>query len=335
MKHKIWISITAVLLLFAICTVVSYKNYVSALNRVIVGSTVPSQIHTELTVNGNFYFSSVQSFPVPAECYVEEIMVSEGNNFEAGDPLAAFHIDDVSIAYYRLLLQRETLEAQQNSGSEAARNLASHSLSKLSKQIKILEKLLENDGILSAETSGQVVELNLTAGEATTNRSALLYGDLDGEGYFEWHIDQNSYKPYSDITASGSGYSLELKTDPHHYLDEKKIFQYRSKPVPWKSVPNAAHGMSAQIEMRYFSGEYRAVLPKNCIQTESDGGTYVFILRERRGALGIEYYVQKVGVTIEEQDRTNAAVLQRLDNLVLQSTRPLEDLEKVLVIDDG
>ena len=335
MKRKIWIPITAVLLFFAICTVVSYKNYASALNRVIVGSTVPSQLHTELTVNGNFYFSDVKSLPVPAECYVEEVMVLEGDNFKAGDPLAVLNIEDISIAYYRLLLQRETLEAQKDSGSEAARNLASHSLSKLSKQTEILEELLENDGVLSAKTSGQVVEINLTAGEITTSRSALLYGNLEGEGYFEWYIEQKSYKPYGEMAASGSGYSLELKTDTRHYLDEKKMFQYRSKPVSLESVPDAVHGMSTEIEMRYFSDEYRAVLPKSCIQTENDGGTYVFILRERNGTLGTEYYVQKVGVTIEEQDRTNAAVLQKLDNLVVQSTRPMEDLEKVLVIDDG
>ncbi len=94
------------------------------------------------------------------------------------------------------------------------------------------------------------------------------------------------------------------------YLEDKKLYRYVSKPVPLESIPNPVHGMYAAIQMQYFSDEYSAVLPKSCIQTDIDGGNYVYIVKERDGVLGTE-------------------------NLVVHSTRPPKDLEKVLVIDDG
>ena len=103
--------------------------------------------------------------------------------------------------------------------------------------------------------------------------------------------------------------------------------------MPLEAIPDPVHGMYAAIQMEYFSDDYAAVLPKSCIQTDSDGGNYVYLLRERDGVLGVENYVQKVGVTILEEDGVNAAVMKPLEDLVAHSTRPPQDLEKVLVIE--
>ena len=92
-------------------------------------------------------------------------------------------------------------------------------------------------------------------------------------------------------------------------------------------------GMRAAIKLQVISDEYPAVLPKSCIQHGSDGGSYVFLLREKETVLGTEYYLQQTGVTIIDEDDLNAAVLASLKDLVIASTRPMKDLETVLVVE--
>ena len=44
-------------------------------------------------------------------------------------------------------------------------------------------------------------------------------------------------------------------------------------------------GMRAAVKLQVISDEYPAVLPKSCIQHGSDGGSYVFLLREKETVL--------------------------------------------------
>ncbi len=333
-RRKLWLFIVSVLLLITVCTAVSFKNYTAGLNRVSVSSTASNQIHAKADSNGIFLFSDIQKLPLPTDCRVEEVMVSVGENFEEGQPLVRLNPDDAAILYYQLLLQRRTLEEQLNQTDEIRRELAVHSLSRLEEQTAFLSALQQNEGVIYAEFPGQVTELNVIPGDVTTARSSLSYGNLKGEGYFEWYVDSRQYRAFTGTTAEGDGFSLNLKISSRLYLEDKKLYRYVSKPVPLESVPDPVHGMYTAIQMQYFSDDYAAVLPKSCIETDADGGNYVYLLRERDGVLGTENYVQRIGVTILEEDNINAAVMKPLENLVIHSARPPQDLEKVLVIEE-
>ena len=333
-RRRVYLFLGLILLLVAVCIVVSFKNEFAGLNRVSLSATAPNQIRVNVDVSGVFRFTDIEKLALPADCRVEEVNVSVGENFEEGQPLLRLNPDDAAILYYQALLQQRALEEQRDQGDEIRRELTGHSLSKLAEQTAFLAELWQNEGVVYAEVPGQVTELNVVPGDITTGRSALSYGNLEGEGYFEWTVDAKQYRPFTEITGQGEGFSLELKTASRLYLEEKRIYRYASKPVPVESVQNPVHGMHAEIQMRYFSDEYPAVLPKSSIVTEGDGSTYVFVVKERDSFLGVESYVQKVGVTVEEQDGTNAAVLAPLEGLVVHSTRPLTDLEKVLMIDE-
>lgn len=332
-RRRLWLFILSVLLLITVCTAVSFKNYTAGLNRVSVSSTAPNQIRTKADSSGVFLFSDIQKLSLPADCRVEEVLVSVGENFKEGQPLIKLNRDDVAILYYQMLLQQRTLEEQANQTDEIRREIAAHSLSRLEEQTAFLSQLQQNEGVVYAEFPGQITELNVIPGDITTARSSLSYGNLEGEGHFEWYIDAKQYRAFTGTTAGGDGFSLELKISSRLYLEDKKLYRYTSKPVLLESIPEPVHGMYTAIQMEYFSEDYAAVLPKNCIETDSDGGNYVYLLRERDGVLGKESYLQRVGVTVLETDNINAAVMKPLENLVVHSARPPQDLEKVLVID--
>ena len=332
-RRKLWLFILSVLLLVTVCTAVSFKNYAAGLNRVSVISTSPNQIRTKADANGVFWFSDIQKLSLPADCRVEEVLVSVGENFKEGQPLLRLNRDDVAILYYQMLLQQRTLEEQVDQADEIRREIAVHTLSRLEEQTALLAELQQNEGMVYAQFPGQVTELNVIPGDITTARSSLSFGNLEGEGHFEWYIDSRQYRAFTGTAAGVDGLSMELKISSRLYLEDKKLYRYVSKPVPLEAIPDPVHGMYAAIQMEYFSDDYAAVLPKSCIQTDSDGGNYVYLLRERDGVLGVENYVQKVGVTILEEDGVNAAVMKPLEDLVAHSTRPPQDLEKVLVIE--
>ena len=321
MKQKVWISIAVVLAFTLSCTLISFKNYTSGLNRVTVASTVSNQLRRSVSVNGTLRFTESETIALPEGCKTK-MLAKKGENLTEGAPLCQVDIDDLQLAYYEALVQQQTLEVQV--GEDAAGQLAALRAERCEEKAAELKALLDNDGLITAPFTGQLISVSA---------NAVTLGTLSGDGYFEWTLPLEQMDDFSRISIAAAGFSQSVSIETPTYDESRRCYSFRSEDVPLSELSKPIDGMQVAIELQVISDEYAATLPKSCIQRGSDGNSYVFLLKEKETVLGTEYYVQQTGVTILDEDEQNAAVITELKNLVTSSSRPMKDLETVLVVE--
>lgn len=90
-------------------------------------------------------------------------------------------------------------------------------------------------------------------------------------------------------------------------------------------------------ESTEINGEmyYSAVVPKSTVFTGAENKTYVYVVRQRKGLFGEEYYVVQAEISIQAENDTNVAIGGRNvngnDNIVLQPDEMLASADVVKV----
>lgn len=308
-------------------TVISAKNYTENMAVVALTSTAPNSIREELIVQGGLYYSQTVNVVVPEGCFVEGVFVEKGDHIANGSPLIQLKEADLQIIYLQKQSQKkELLITHKNDDIEE--KLAYWQLQVLEEELEFLKQLIDNKGIIYSTSDGYVISQEYKEGIQTTSSSYLELGLADGGCYLEWAVEPQDYRSYTG-TAFIHGEEKRLEWTPPVF--ENGIYVYRTE-LP--EITECIHGEWIQIQLSYVSEEYRAVIPKSCIWYDTDGATYVYEVSTRKRNFGEEFYVVKVGVTIEEQDEVNVAVKSPLTDIVLRSSKPLSDMEAVLVIEE-
>ncbi len=328
MKHKVFLPLVAILLVISGCTVISARNYSKSLAVVTLTSTVSNSIRSEMTVTGQIYYKETMNADVPAGCNVEEVFVEVGDYITAGSPLLRLKEADLQIAYYQKQLKMEPLEHAQKSGGTEG-ELAAWQMQILEEEITELKTVIDNGCIVSAESDAYVISQGYGKGNHTISDSLIKLGKAEGGCYLEYSINPSAYKEFTSGTAVIKDQTIQLSPEEPVYSNGKYIF---CMDLP--EVTECNHGEPVEVQLKYVSEEYRAVLPKSCIWYDTDGSTYVYEVATRSRNFGEESYVRKVGITIEEQDTLNAAVKAPLTDIVLRSSQELYDMAAVVIVEE-
>lgn len=318
---------TTILLIMLICTIFSAKNYVNSLNKVILSSSSSGKISKTVTGNGALKFSEVQQLEIPKNCSVTQVFVKIGSNFLAGDPLLQLNMDDLILQRCEVLTERELL-SNHDFKNEWERQAANIKEKNLNEAEQSLAALIEANGILYAECDGQVIDCIFM--DKTTQ---LFYGVSEGGYYIEWSVAPQDYAVFSEMSAAVQNQKILLENATVSYQASAQRYVFRSDDFAWNFSSPVIHGEYAEVQMSYISEEYSSVIPKTGIFYDSDGFSYVYLVKERDTMWGKESYAVKTGVTILEEDEKNAAVLAGLENFVVNSSRPMSDLQAVKVLE--
>lgn len=328
LKSKIALVILAVLVIIGGFTYISYRNYMEDLPIVSLTTSVRNAIRTRMETTGSLYYNEVLNVTLPQGCHVEELFVDEGDIVEADSPLLRIKLADLQVARLNMQLQIESLEKVEAAGGTEG-ELAYWKKELLLEEMVALEKLIATEGVVKVdvETPVCVIYQTYKKGDMTKTDEPIMLGIPDGGCYLEWQISANDYKDYKGtVHIRSQKHNLTWKSPK--YADG--IYTYQSQvPMPEGFV----NGERVKVELNYVSDEYEAVLPKNCIRTDADGSTYVFQVGTRTCNYGKEQYVRKLGVTIVEQDTANVAIKGRISNVVSGSSKQLQDMMAVMVIE--
>lgn len=94
-------------------------------------------------------------------------------------------------------------------------------------------------------------------------------------------------------------------------------------------------GEIGTADIKKSIGSYN-VLVSNSAVGQDNYGFFVYVLKEREGPLGNEFYIEKVSVSIGDSDNTKTAVLSGVNNsdkVISDSDRQLSDGSTVMVAD--
>lgn len=208
------------------------------------------------------------------------------------------------------------------------------------------------NGRILSDCEGVISAVNIEAGISTTINQVMIEIVVESSPYsVTWYVDTEKAVNYGighTINVTGKGNSTESSDESiKSYnislkIDGKELDTDKNQMKFWANISND-HIKKAKIKINEGekttvtavenSGIFKYIIPRNCI-TEMDGKYYLFIIKEREGALGREKYVQQVETKILADYDFNIAVdghFSKDDKAVVNTTKPLKDRMQVRV----
>lgn len=200
-----------------------------------------------------------------------------------------------------------------------------------SQQLDNLKKSIPSDGKFTAPCEGVIKTVGIESGQISSNQQ-VLFEILESDSTFSVQWLMNPAQ--SEHVKVGDKVSLKVKGENdviiEGIVDEKKFSSSHgmylfTSDIPAQEEYSLEEGQLVEISILETRKSYDLVVPTRCISMQNGMG-YIFVLRERQGALGHEYYVEQVGVTIIESDDINTAINGNInpeDKVVVDTSKPL------------
>lgn len=209
-------------------------------------------------------------------------------------------------------------------------NMAERKIAELTKEM--------NMSTVTAPCDGVVTGLYYSAG-MTANASQPLYRIADTGGGFQFvaTVDTSA----ADYLEPGDGADITINS-LNDKIIQGKIKQIRDnqqqigiKKDVVIDIPTdgLVGGEGGTADFKKNIGAYKTLISNSAVG-RGVVGYFVYVLKERKGPLGNEFYVQKVTVSIGDSDNTKTVVLSGInatDKVISDSDKPLEDGSPVMI----
>ncbi|RYD02141.1 RND transporter [Desulforamulus aquiferis] len=203
------------------------------------------------------------------------------------------------------------------------------------RKVESLAKQVENNGVYTAPVDGIITELNFDKGSMANNSMPMFKLADPSQGFrlvvpiasdladYARPGDTVSVNIFSLVDKKTEG-KIERIVDNSQYKGEEKDL--------WVdvSLEGLTGGEKGQVYLSKKTKQYTTLVPNSAVYNDSIG-SYIFVLKSRKGPLGTESYLQKMEVIVEDTDSTKSALTSMvIDEVVIQSNKPVEDGDKVL-----
>ncbi len=205
--------------------------------------------------------------------------------------------------------ERNQEDAQKEPQADSTLEISRMELKKLKREIEKYMAIYEAGGRIVSEVSGTVTKIHVVAGERTADGAAVVCADHEVPYQFETLLgkEQKKYVNLGDaVTLKTAQGNAELKVD---YIEEDGSGSYRA--VIYLPEGEGELGMSGTMRRSDVSESFSCCIPINALHSESPGNRYyVYVLGQRDGILGKEYYAQLRYVEVLDQNELYAALAE-------------------------
>lgn len=242
--------------------------------------------------------------------------------------------DEVDRAEMAMLLAQRDLDNEYRKQRDYEIDLKNQQVSLRMEEIAIekLRKELAEDCTLISPVDGIVAELNAAKG-MLSNGSLPLFSVADTSKGFEVKLDVDKDK--ADYLKTGDSVEITVKSLEGKPIGGKlrEIAESTRAPGEKKELridlpgEGILGGESAEIYIGKKTGMYKMLIPNSALGT-NDKGKFVWVLQERKGPLGSEYFVRMAMVGTDESDSSKTAILSGLspeEPVVVKNSRNLSD----------
>lgn len=192
-------------------------------------------------------------------------------------------------------------------------------------KLQKLEKLLEEEGKITAPVDGTITKVNILTGEKTPDGTALLMSDTASGNKLVVQVpaDQEKYVARGDsavVNQDGRDKKWkDLTVDSVRVNEEDTDLLDVTVQLPKDSLEA---GMAAVLEASRSSELFDFCIPIQALYEES-GKNFVYVLEESESVLGKEMTARRVDVTVVDKNDTLAALAAGAisrDQQVIQSS---------------
>ena len=199
----------------------------------------------------------------------------------------------------------------------------------LSMELQEYQKVLDSQGAITAPYAGVVTEILVRPGDRVPDTAVLLLSDENLPCQLKVTLDQEQKK----YIGLGDQILVELE-GKSRALEEEIAYLAESRSIPGKyealiELPEdtGIPGVAGSISKSDKGEKFGLCLPLAALHTENDRN-YVYVLKEREGILGEEYYVDEVNVRVIDKNENWAAVeegvIGKESIIILSATREFE-----------
>lgn len=200
---------------------------------------------------------------------------------------------------------RATATAEVLSPSDSTASVQEIEIANVQKELSGLYAVRAANGEIKADKSGYLLETQIAVGNRTGDAAAMLLADEDEPYQFCFSItkEQGKYLHLDEkIELKIKGKSLEVNVD---YIKENNAGGYDITCKLSDTIEKP--GINGSIR-KVEQGELHSItVPVEAIQEEAKS-YYVYVLKEKTGILGKEYYVEKIKVSIADQNEKYASI---------------------------
>ena len=247
--------------------------------------------------------------------------------------------EEVKQAENALLLAERDLDDEKRKQRNNERDVKSQQDSIQLEELTImkLQKKLNEESILVSPVDGVINELNVTKG-SMVNGEVPVFSVADMSKGFETRIIVDREK--AEYLAVGDNVDINIKSlggdvfsGRIREIAESTLDRGGKKDllidVPQDGVIG---GERCDIYINKKTKVYNMLISNTAVGTD-EKGKFVWSLKERKGPLGSEFYVQRAAVTVDDSDSTKTAVINGIspdEYIVVGYSKSLSDGGRVL-----
>lgn len=193
--------------------------------------------------------------------------------------------------------------------ADATLSLWQLELSELQTDLAPYEKILNNEGIITADISGTITDINVSVGERVPDGAALLLTDDTLPCQFKVILDKDQKKYVGvgdDVSVKLDGSSNTMDTVINYFSESQSVsggFETLIDLPEQLGTP----GLSGKLIFSRQGDKYGCCIPPSALYKD-ETRYYVYVLGTREGILGEEYYVEEVTVKVLDQNDNWVAI---------------------------
>lgn len=194
--------------------------------------------------------------------------------------------------------------------SDATLSVTQLQISELNADLSKYLDILNQEGNIRAGRAGMITDIYIEAGGRIPDGAAMMLTDDNVPCQFKVILDkeQKKYVGFGDevtVKLDGSSKKMDMTID---YFSESQ-----SMPGSFETLINLPEGtgipgLSGTLSCSDIGEKYGCCIPSVSIMERENKSYYVYVLREREGILGKEYYVEEVNVSIVDKNENWAAI---------------------------
>lgn len=202
-------------------------------------------------------------------------------------------------------------------------------LADLQEELSQYQAVKDAEGQITARQGGLITDLYISVGDRIPTSAVMLIADEEVPCQFKTVLDQEQKKYVGlddevSLKLDGGSREMELSVD---YLSESETMPgsyeiYINLPEG-KGTP----GVSGTMSHTETGEKYTCCISPQAIHKE-DSRSYVYVVKEREGILGMEYYVEEVTVRILDENESWAAIEGALDGesqIIISTTKEVHN----------
>ncbi|MDE7331403.1 MAG: biotin/lipoyl-binding protein [Lachnospiraceae bacterium] len=193
--------------------------------------------------------------------------------------------------------------------SDSTLSVTRTEIGRLKENLSSYQNILNNQGIVTADASGMITDIYIEAGSRIPDSAAIMMTDDSIPCQFKVLLDkeQKKYVGFGDevsLKLDGSRQKMDVNIE---YFSESQIMPGSFETYITLPEGTGVPGLSGTITRSETGERYNYCISPLAIHKDNIR-TFVYILKEREGILGMEYYVEEVNVKVLDENDNWAAV---------------------------